>query len=616
MAISYRTTRNLGLTTLLLIIFLESIFAYNIMRKSSERLSSIITVDEIKLKSWYDVSEIISETKNSLYDYRYGKTEMVAGTDLLINRVIREVESIRTLATDEDELNNIDEILKTAKTLQQAVYAYEIEVREGYSGGASAKEMEEIAVQTADRIAQLGRDAANYMSNKIKAKNEEILEISIVSRKMLGLVLIVAIIATIVVASIMARVLAKPITNLVNATRLLAAGDLTHRVTIDTTDEIGLLGQSFNDMAEKLMRSQEELRTAKAYTDNIIRSMTNSLVVVNEDATIRSANQATCDLLGYSERELIGKPFAKIFADGYYEDIGLEELISSGFTSNLETTYRTKEGKKIRILFTGSVIFDTKGKFEGIVCVGQDITIQTETMRAGHLASIGELAAGVAHEINNPINSIINFAQILIDEPGRQNNEDHEIISRIIKEGDRVALIVTSLLSFAREGEIRKESIQLHEVAEEVLALIEAQTYKDGINLLVEVPSSLPAVFGNFQQIEQVFLNIINNARYALNKKYPGNDPDKMLVISGTVTDIDGVDAVQIVFHDHGTGIPAHLIDKILNPFFSTKPAGLGTGLGMAISHGIITDHSGKLQIESDEGRFTKVILLLPVHEA
>lgn len=96
MAISYRTTRNLGLTTLLLIIFLESIFAYNIMRKSSERLSSIITVDEIKLKSWYDVSEIISETKNSLYDYRYGKTEMVAGTDLLINRVIREVESIRT----------------------------------------------------------------------------------------------------------------------------------------------------------------------------------------------------------------------------------------------------------------------------------------------------------------------------------------------------------------------------------------------------------------------------------------------------------------------------------------------------------------------------------------
>jgi PAS domain S-box-containing protein len=614
MNFSFRTARNLGLSILLVIIIIESIFSYITMSRSAERLTDIITVDQVKLRRWYDVAEIIAHAKDDLYDYRLGRTEVVASVDLLINQAVKEINGIKGLATDAEELSNINEIIKAARRFKQALYAFEAEVREGYRGGSSARELEEMAVREADRIASLGREAASYVSKRIEEKNTAILQISTFSQKMLTLVLFFAIIATIINAYFMARALEKPIKQLVDGTNRLAEGELTHRVQVQSKDEIGQLADSFNSMAEKLRKSRQELLAAKAYTDNIIRSMSNSLLVINKDTSIRAANQATYELLGYTREELIGKPFSMIFAEGFYSGIGLDNLINEGFTSNVETTFLSKFGKKIRVLFSGSVIFNEEGRFEGIVCVAQDITMQTETMRAGHLASIGELAAGVAHEINNPVNSIINFGQILIDEIQKGEIPTEDIPGRIIKEGDRVATIVRSLLSFAREDDDKKKSlINIHDVLQEVLALTETQLQKDGISLLVDFPEDLPTILGDFQQIEQIFLNIINNARYALNKQYPQASPKKRLIIHGSEEIFDERLHIEVTFIDYGTGIPASVLDKIYNPFFSTKPSGVGTGLGLAISHGIITEHGGKLFFESNEGEYTKVLIFFPV---
>lgn len=600
--------------TLLVIIFLESLFSYLTLAENSSHLRTIITVDEVKLRAWYDIAEIITNAKDRLYDYRLGRTELMAPVDLLVNKAIAEMNSIKELAADKDEIDNVNEIVEIAKKLKESIYAYETEVRQGYPGDPSARKMEAVAIRMADSIANLGRGAAAYVSERIAANNEAILEATIFSQKMLAFVLFIAIIATIIVSFILARVLARPIEELVNGAEKLASGDLAYRVNVGSDDEIGQLAKRFNFMAEQLHKFRQSLLASKAYTDNIIKSMINSLVVVNRDVTIREANQATLDMLGYTEEELIGKPFSIVFAEGYYNDIGLEELVDKGFARNIETTFKTKNGRKIRVLFSGALIFDDEGNFEGIVCVAQDITIQTEALRAGHLASIGELAAGVAHEINNPINGIINFAQIMIDELDKGGVPDKEIPAMIIKEGDRVATIVRSLLSFAREGENVMKLISLHEILDEVLALAEAQIHKDGINLTVDVPMTLPVIRGNFQQIQQVFLNIINNARYALNKKYPGSNPNKNILIQGREEIVGNRPMVRIVFRDQGTGIPAHLIDKVMNPFFSTKPAGTGTGLGLAISHGIISSHEGKLTIESDEGQYTMISILLPIN--
>ncbi|OGQ95865.1 MAG: hypothetical protein A2521_01810 [Deltaproteobacteria bacterium RIFOXYD12_FULL_57_12] len=611
MAMSFRTARNLGLIFLLIIIFVQNLFSYSIMARNSAGLSEIIARDEVKLRSWYDVAEIIAEAKDQLYDYRLGKTDLIAPADLLINKALKEIEAISRLATETDEKATIDEIIRMAKRLKQAMYAYEIEVREGYRGDSAAKEMETIVVSTADRIVGLGRSAAAYVSKKIEEKNQELLQTSSFSRKILATVFMFAIAATIAVALFMAHALARPVRELVDGTLRLAEGDLAFRVQVGTKDEIGQLANSFNAMAEALRKSQHELLEAKIYTDNIISSMTNSLVVVNQDGSIRKVNRATCDLLSYSEAELIGQPVSIFLTEDFSSETGLNRLINRGLARNIETTYLAKNGRKIPVLFATSVMHHENGKFEA-VCVAQDITIQAEALRASHLASLGELAAGVAHEINNPINGIINFAQILADDIEQGEKPTNEIPLRIIREGDRIATIVRSLLFFARETEKEKKLVHITEIMDEVLALTEAQIHKDGIHLEIDFPEDMPIIMANFQQIQQVFLNIINNARYALNKKYPDPHPDKYLLIRGTEEKENDRSVARIQFLDHGTGIPAGIQDKVLNPFFTTKPAGRGTGLGLAISHGIIVDHNGTLQLESREGEFTSIVVSLP----
>jgi two-component system, NtrC family, sensor kinase len=243
--------------------------------------------------------------------------------------------------------------------------------------------------------------------------------------------------------------------------------------------------------------------------------------------------------------------------------------------------------------------------------VTERVKLQAETMRVAHLASLGEMAAGVAHEINNPINGVINYAQMLIDDR-KHAHQDYDIEHRILKEGRRVAGIVKSLLSFAREGKEVREYIAIHDILSETLALSAAQLSKDGIILKLEAATDLPRVFAHFQQLQQVFLNLINNARYALNQKYGNGNDNKVLTISAEAVSKNEMPFVRVTVFDQGTGIPPEIIHKIFNPFFSTKPKGAGTGLGLSISHGIITDHGGDIAIDSSEGNSTKIAILLP----
>lgn len=245
----------------------------------------------------------------------------------------------------------------------------------------------------------------------------------------------------------------------------------------------------------------------------------------------------------------------------------------------------------------------------------EKIALQSETIRAAHLASLGELSAGVAHEINNPINGIINCATILANKC-TEHKKEKEICEMIISEAKRIANIVQALLSFARERKEMKGPVHLDRVMADALTLTSAHMRKDGIKFTVDFPADLPVVTGHYQQIQQVFLNVINNARYALNQRYPAaGDGKKSLSIFAETLSVDKEDIVRVTFLDKGTGIPQHLLDKVMNPFFSTKPPDKGTGLGLSISHGIIADHGGRLSIESKEGEYTKLTVDLPAGE-
>jgi signal transduction histidine kinase len=260
-------------------------------------------------------------------------------------------------------------------------------------------------------------------------------------------------------------------------------------------------------------------------------------------------------------------------------------------------------------------ILEETGRVAKVLEVAVDVTakalLEAEAARASHLASLGELSAGVAHEINNPINGIINCAQILLNKRAADGLVN-DLAGRINTEGRRIADIVRGLLSFARDRREEKRPTGVGEILAEALDLTQAQMKKEGIDFRITMPAGLPDVVSNPQQIQQVFMNVISNARHALNKKPCGPDGDKLLEISGEPVQVDGRRTVRVVFLDHGVGIPAAVLPKIMEPFFSTKPAGTGTGLGLSISHGIVSDHGGTLRVESAEGRFTKVIIELP----
>lgn len=257
------------------------------------------------------------------------------------------------------------------------------------------------------------------------------------------------------------------------------------------------------------------------------------------------------------------------------------------------------------------------GNVANVIILATDITeklqLRAESMRSSQLAALGELAAGVAHEINNPMNAIINYAQLLLDDG--LEGEKAEFAGRIIDGGERVAEIVRNLLTFSRKPQENPLPVSLLDVLQSVLRLSEVRFRHEGIILDIDVAHDLPQVTGQYQQLQQVLMNLVTNACQALNQKYPGNDPGKRMVIELKRHTDDGVCWVRTSITDYGVGIPANLIEKVCDPFFTTKPQGVGTGLGMSISHGIVTSHNGRLLLSSAPGEWTRVIVDLPCLE-
>lgn len=237
---------------------------------------------------------------------------------------------------------------------------------------------------------------------------------------------------------------------------------------------------------------------------------------------------------------------------------------------------------------------------------------QVEALNAARLASVGELAAGVAHEINNPLSGIINYAELVLDDKGL-SEESQGYLGSVIKEGERIASVVRNLLSFARHQRQTHSPARVADIMESSLGLLRHRLERDRVILRLDVPQDLPLIKCRSQQIQQVFVNLITNARDALDDRFPEADPRKVLEITAQTSEFDGRPTVRIGFHDNGTGIPGESLEKLFDPFFTTKPEGKGTGLGLSISYGIIQDHHGRLWFESEEGKYTKVIVELPV---
>lgn len=237
---------------------------------------------------------------------------------------------------------------------------------------------------------------------------------------------------------------------------------------------------------------------------------------------------------------------------------------------------------------------------------------EVQIIQASKLASIGELAAGVGHEINNPVNGILNLADIL-SEQFPADSRNRQFIDLIHSEAERIAGIVRNLLTFSRQDREHHSPARLFDIVEAVLSLSRKKIEKSHVHLAVDVPENLPRIRCRSEQLQQVVMNLIINALHALDEKHPGTDPDKLLSLRARKMLLKGRHWLRLTVEDHGTGIaPAHM-DRLFDPFFTTKGREIGTGLGLSVSDGIVKEHGGRMSVESEVGRYARFHVDLPL---
>jgi len=384
-------------------------------------------------------------------------------------------------------------------------------------------------------------------------------------------------------------------------------------ITLDGKTRVMAIGRDISarkSAEQALQNSREQFASAFQVSPDAINI--NRL----SDGMFLQINDGFTALIGYSQADVLGKTSLElnIWCDPRDRETLVRNLRESGEVRNLEARFQSKDGTIWVGLMSARLLrIDDE---PCILSITRDITerrqLEQQNLRSAQLASIGQLAAGVAHEINNPINGVINYAQLLLNRTKTSKSSD-EILELIIKEADRVADIVKELLFFSRDSKDEFSDSSLEELVQAVLTLTGQYITRHGIEVETDIAADLPLLLVIPQKIEQLLINLMSNARFALDEKFPASHPDKRLSISAQLVRTDETDFCRLVVRDQGVGMSPELLSKINQPFFTTKPSGQGTGLGMSICHEIVEQHRGHFSIDSVEGEYTEVTIDLPV---
>ncbi|TVM19674.1 hypothetical protein DPQ33_00085 [Oceanidesulfovibrio indonesiensis] len=376
------------------------------------------------------------------------------------------------------------------------------------------------------------------------------------------------------------------------------------------------------DIGERL-RAQQAIKAQGLFLKEVIEAVPNMITVRDRNRLIMLANAAACRFHGRTEEELLGRSPGEL-APMVYEDESYraaEDDLYAGTLDRADGEYKLQncqgETRWMRIIRVP--LRDAEGQVTAVLGVGIDLTgekqLKAELVRTGQLASLGELAAGLAHEINNPVNGIINYAQVLldmIDDNGGLDGAGSQFLDKIITEGERIARLAHGVLGFARSHASEKAPCSVLGAVRSVIELVEPRLIREGITLALDIPDDLPSADCITWELQQILMNLISNARFALNERHPYADPEKRLCISASMTTLSQQPAVAIVVEDRGSGIDPALLDDIFDPFFTTKPEGEGTGLGLSICNSIVSEHRGALVLEQPEDGGTRVVVTLP----
>jgi two-component system NtrC family sensor kinase len=354
-----------------------------------------------------------------------------------------------------------------------------------------------------------------------------------------------------------------------------------------------------------------EFEQLKVYTENILESINVAVLALDPGGRVTACNRAFEELFRTDRDQVIGSPIESILARDIIsalrkvtETIGWE-LKSPG---NLFKIFlENREGERLIVNLSIIPLLNSTEFSSGSVIVLDDISakvrLEDQLLQAEKLSSIGLLAAGIAHEVNTPITGISSYTQMLLKETS-DGDRRKPILEKIERQTFRAAEIVNGLLNFARMNGSEYRDLDLNVLLRDSLALLDHQIKQNHIKLAYSLADNLPQVYGNSGKLQQVFINLILNARDAM----PAGGElriETALNESMVIVDIE----------DTGVGISAENIKKIYDPFFTTKGVGTGTGLGLAVTYGIIQEHGGRILVDSMPGKGTRFRLKLPTRQ-
>ncbi len=367
----------------------------------------------------------------------------------------------------------------------------------------------------------------------------------------------------------------------------------------------------------RLSNYASDLARAREISEKTIASLQDSRIILSPEGTITEINPYSANLLGYAKEEMVGRHLSAFLKESQlFWGKHLEKFTTEKTLANTEIHFINKDGTLTDMMFSAAMVLDPEGNFNGIICIGKDITAlneakraveekQTQMIHAGRLSALGEMATGIAHELNQPLYIIRLAADGLRDFFRRNAQEAIEAtdVDKIIGQVERATTIINNMRSFGRAETGEMTLLNIASPLNLALSFFREQFRKNNLVLLEEIDMNLPRVNANAQKFEQIVINFLSNARYAVTsrKERQGGEYTPTVIIRLYQDERDS----RLIFEveDNGIGMSPQELDRCLEPFFTSKEVGSGTGLGLSIVHGLVKEMGMELVVGSSQGR-------------
>lgn len=381
---------------------------------------------------------------------------------------------------------------------------------------------------------------------------------------------------------------------------------------LTTGDEVDQLKRAFENAALDLQQAHDDLKASETKYRLMFETSQDAIVIIDGQDKVRDINSAGIGLFGFKDREeaLSMETYYQVFYDTRDAVRFTRPVKEKGFVKGLEVTMVDRLGNKMSIMVSATAIHDDAGELIGITAMLRDVTemrrMDKYLAQTEKLASIGQLAAGVAHEINNPLGVIHCYANLIAKSqpPDAQARKDVGIIR---KHADQCRSVVEALLNFSRASEPRKKKVDINACINDIVSVLEIQLLKEKYVIERQFDADLLPITVDASKIKQVLMNLLINASQAM------ADGGHISVKTALT---NGGEALTIRITDSGQGISKENLPKIFDPFFTTKGPEKGTGLGLSVSYGIVQQHGGHISVDSTLGHGTTFTIWLPIEES